>query len=279
MKDNIKILFLGDIVGRPGRISVKYFLQNVNEFLGYKPDLVIANCENASHGFGLTEKNYHDLLSFGIDILTSGNHIWDRKEIFNYIDSADRLLRPLNYPENVSGKGSLIYSGENYKVAVISILGRIFMDHYNSPWEVIKPEITRLQMETPVIIVDFHAEATAEKKAFGHFLSKIGVTAMLGTHTHVQTSDETIMHDVMAYITDAGYCGASESVIGMDISSSLNRLTTLLPSRYEIPAVDKATVNGVTLTVNPYNGIPESIQRVKQDLDLKKAIEEGKLNL
>jgi metallophosphoesterase (TIGR00282 family) len=277
MSDNIKILFLGDIVGRPGRNSVKYFLQNMEELIGYKADFVIANCENASHGFGLTEKNYRELIEYGIDILTSGNHIWDRKEIFHYIDQAEKLVRPLNYPDVTPGKGTIVISKDNYKVAVVNVLGRVFMEPYESPWKLIKSEITKLQMETPIVIVDFHAEATAEKIAFGHYMSQLGVTALLGTHTHVQTADEKILNNTTAYITDAGYCGADNSVIGMDVNTSISRLKSLLPVRYEIPPIENTVINAIMLTVNINNGLPLSIERIVQHFDLKKIMDEGKL--
>lgn len=276
MKTELDILFLGDIVGRPGRFAVKYFIENIETFIDNKPDFTIVNCENASHGFGLTEKNYNELSSLEIDVLTSGNHIWDRKEIFNYIDNADKLIRPLNYPSSTPGKGSLIVSKNGSSIGVINLLGRIFMDPYESPWEIVKSEIIKLQTQTPIIIIDFHAEATAEKMAFFHYISELGVTAMFGTHTHVQTADEKIYNST-AYITDAGYCGASNSIIGMDISSSLCRLTSLLPSRYEIPVINETTINGVLLSVNQTTGIPTKINRININFNLKNIIEEGKL--
>lgn len=276
MSRTIKILFLGDIVGRPGRFSVKYFLSNVEQFIGYQPDFIIANCENASHGFGLTEKNYNDLIGYGIDVLTSGNHIWDRKEIFVYIDKADKLLRPQNYPYGTPGKGVNIFFKDDYSVGIINLLGRVFMESYESPWEVIKSLILNMQQKTPIVIVDFHAEATAEKIAFGYYLSELGITALIGTHTHVQTADEKIISS-MAYISDVGYCGATDSVIGMDINTSIKKLTTLLPVKYEIGEIGNATINGITITVDPKTGISSEINRINFNIDLKKLIEEDKL--
>ncbi|MGD9580132.1 MAG: TIGR00282 family metallophosphoesterase [Vampirovibrionia bacterium] len=272
-----KILFLGDIVGRPGRSAVNHFVNNIESYLDYKPDFVIANCENASHGFGLTEKNYNELITSGIDLLTSGNHIWDRKEIFSYIDNADSLIRPLNYPEGTPGKGSIVIKKDDFSLGVINILGRVFMDPYESPWAIIKDEVIKLQAQTPNVIVDFHAEATAEKIAFGYFLSELGVTAMIGTHTHVQTADESILDGVTAYITDVGSCAAKRSVIGMDINSSLKRLSSLLPARYEIPSVDEVTISGIILSVDTLTGIPVGISRLKQDINLLNLSNEDKL--
>ncbi|MEW5818709.1 MAG: TIGR00282 family metallophosphoesterase [Cyanobacteriota bacterium] len=277
MNDTIKILFLGDIVGRPGRFAVKYFIQNIESFLTEKPDFIFANCENASHGFGLTEKNYNELIEASIDLLTSGNHIWDRKEIYSYIDKAPFLIRPINYPENTPGKGSSVVTKNGVSVAVINFLGRIFMDPYESPWVLIKDEILKLQSITPIVIIDFHAEATAEKIAFGYYLSDLGASAMIGTHTHVPTADETILNDCMAYITDVGYCGAVPSVIGMDIDSSIKKLSSLLPSRYEVPPVNEAVVCGALISINANTGVSSDIQRIKYQLDLKKLIEEDKI--
>ena len=208
---NLKILFFGDIVGKPGRNAVKFYLENLPE--EEKPDFVIANVENASHGFGLTEKNYNELSSYGIDCMTSGNHIWDKKDIFNYIDTAGKLLRPLNYPQGVQGKGSAIFECGNYKIGVVNFLGRVFMNLVDDPFKIAEEEIKKLKEITPVVIVDFHAEATAEKICFAKYCAELGVSAFFGTHTHVQTADEKILNG-MGYITDAGFCGTIDSVIG-----------------------------------------------------------------
>lgn len=276
MKESINILFLGDIVGRPGRFAVKYFLQDLENLINLKPDIVIANAENASHGFGLTEKNYNELLGYGIDLLTSGNHIWDRKDIFNYVDEADKLIRPYNYPEGTPGCGARLYEKDGIKIAVINLLGRVFMDAYESPWN-ISSEITKFQSETPIVLVDYHAEATAEKIAFSYFLANQGVSAMVGTHTHVQTADNKIIDDSMAYITDVGYCGSERSVIGMDIDSSVYRLSRLLPARFEIPEIDKAIVSGVIINIDTKSGISNSISKFTHTLDLVNLIEQEKL--
>lgn len=277
MSEDLNILFLGDIVGRPGRYAVKYFLENVEEILSCKPDLVIANAENASHGFGLTEKNYNDLLSYGVDILTSGNHIWDRKDIFNYIEGTDRLIRPINYPPDTPGRGSLVYQKDGVSYAVINFLGRVFMSAYESPWAISKEEILTLQSQTPIVIADFHAEASAEKVAFGKYLADFGVTAMVGTHTHVQTADESIINQTTAYITDVGACAATNGVIGMDYETSLKRLSTLLPVRYEVADIDKSLICGVIISVDRNTGIAKNITRIQHSIDLKTLLEEGKL--
>lgn len=254
---SIKIIFFGDLVGKPGRFAVRDFLENNNNY-----DFVIANVENASHGFGLTEKNYNDLSEYGINCMTSGNHIWDKKEIFNYIENADKLIRPFNYPINTPGTGSRIFDIKNgVKVGVINILGRVFMSPIDSQWESVVNEIKRLKEITPIIIIDFHAEATAEKICFAKYCSKLGVSAFFGTHTHVQTADEQIMDD-MGYITDAGFCGTYDSVIGMEYNTSLNRFTTVIPERYEVAEGNIVQINAVEVDINCENGYTTDIKRI-----------------
>lgn len=277
---NIKVLFFGDLVGRPGRFAVRDFLmpddpQALPQAAGEKYDFIIANVENASHGFGLTEKNYNELSEYGIDCMTSGNHIWDKKEIFNYIDKADKLIRPFNYPENTPGFGSRIFETENgVKIGVINVLGRVFMAPVESQWAVVKDEIERLKSITPVVIVDFHAEATAEKICFGRFCSELGVSAFFGTHTHVQTADEQIINN-MGYITDAGFCGAAESVIGMDYKTSLNRFTTVIPERYDVADSNVVQINAVEVEINQVSGHTVAIKRVFCYADKSKKEEEN----
>jgi len=264
-KECLDILFLGDIVGRPGRKIVARYLKSLD---GDKPDFVIANAENASHGFGLTERNYNELINLNIGALTSGNHIWDKKEILNYIDEATRLIRPLNYPEGVPGEGSKIFNVNGVSVGIINLLGRIFMAPMDSPWEALEKEVKKLQYETPVIIVDFHAEATAEKISLAHYADKLGVSAVIGTHTHVQTADEKIMDCGMAYITDVGFCGAYDGIIGMDKESSLKRLVTCLPERFDIAPLGKAELNAVRMIINSNTGCAEKIERIKYITDV-----------
>lgn len=259
MPKQLKIIFFGDIVGKLGRKAVGECLTELKTGQN-PPDFAIANVENASHGFGLTEKNYKEICSSGFDCLTSGNHIWDKKEIFNYIDSADKLIRPINYPKKTKGVGSRVFEVGDSKIAVINILGRTFMQPVDSPWDIIKKEIKKLQKITPNIIIDFHAEATAEKVGFGIFCSELGATAVFGTHTHVQTADEKIIND-MAYITDAGFCGASDSVIGMDYKTSLKRLSTGLPERYEMPSSKVIQINAVEVLIDAETGKSLEIKR------------------
>lgn len=254
----IKILFLGDLVGRPGRFVVRDFLKKQRE----NYDFIIANVENASHGFGLTEKNYNEISEYGIDCMTSGNHIWDKREILNYIDKADKLVRPFNYPNGTPGRGSRVFELDNgVKVAVINALGRVFMAPVDSQWETVADEIKRLKEITQIIIVDFHAEATAEKICFGRFCADLGASAFFGTHTHVQTADEQIVNN-MGYITDAGFCGTSDGVIGMEYNTSLNRFTTCIPERYEVADGNVVQINAVEVEIDSTSGHAAAIKRI-----------------
>ncbi len=255
----LKILFFGDMVGKPGRNAVKEYLQSFAP--EEKPDFVIANVENASHGFGLTEKNYNELSSYGIDCMTSGNHIWDKKDIFNYIEQADKLVRPMNYPEGAKGLGSRIFDCGEYKIGVINLLGRVFTTLVDDPFRLVESEIARLKKITPIIIIDFHAEATAEKICFAKFCSELGASAVFGTHTHVQTADENILNG-MGYITDAGFCGTVDSVIGMEYKTSLSRFLTGIPERYDVAEGGECQINAVEVEISPSTGRALAIRRI-----------------
>ena len=252
--DTLKILFLGDITGRQGRCAVKSYLASLMENV---PDFVIANVENASHGFGLTKKNYEDLANSGINCMTSGNHIWDKKDIYEYIDEAVNLVRPVNYPAGTQGHGSAIYEIKGNKIGLINALGRVFMPPIDSPWDVVVNEINKLKNEgVEHIFIDFHAEATAEEICFSKYLAKefntednALIKGFFGTHTHVQTADEQILNG-MAYITDAGFCGSTDGVIGMEFSTSLKRLSTGLPERYEVAQSNTSQINGVEVIID-----------------------------
>lgn len=274
----IKIIFFGDTVGRPGRFAVRDYLledrkigrcdNRINSDISLTSDLpilmpsfIIANIENASHGFGLTEKNYNDFLIYGVDAMTCGNHIWDKKDIYSYIDNADRLVRPINYPENTRGVGSRIFDIGICKIGVINAIGRVFMSIVDSQWDIVKKEVERIKQITPIVVIDFHAEASAEKICFARFCSELGVSAFFGTHTHVQTADETIING-MAYITDVGFCGASDGVIGMDYQTSLNRFLTGIPERYEVAQGNTVQVNAVEVEVDIQSGKAKSIKRI-----------------
>ena len=283
MDENLeyRILFLGDITGRPGRLAVSSYIKNLTD--NNKPDFIFANIENASHGFGLTKKNYEELSAIGIDCFTSGNHIWDKKDIYEYISEADKLIRPINYPKGTPGVGYKIVEKENLKIGVINVLGRVFMPPIDSPWEIVIDTIDNMIKDNVKnILIDFHGEATAEKLCFARFLSEkynnenlSVVKAFCGTHTHVQTADEKITNG-MAYITDAGFCGSTEGIIGMEYLTSLKRLSTSLPERYEISGGNLAQINGVEIVINKQ--FATQIKRINFMIDNNENIKEAKID-
>lgn len=257
-KADIKLLILGDIIGKPGRKIVKNFLsQRKKEF-----DLIIANVENAAHGFGVSLSCLTELKEAGVQIFTGGNHTFDRKEIFDFIEKEPLLLRPANYPRGTPGSGYCLFKiHEQTTVAVINIMGTVFMQPLASPFMVADEIIALVEKDADIIIVDFHAEATAEKVAMGWYLNG-KVAAVVGTHTHVQTADERILPDGTGYITDAGCCGPANGIIGMDREGAFRRFVQQLPARLEV-ASGPATLCGVELTVNQSTGKTTAIQRVK----------------
>lgn len=269
-KQTIKVLFFGDLVGKSARNAVRDFLAPIKEYY----DFVIVNGENASHGFGLTKKNYENLLEFGVDCITSGNHIWDKKEIWEYIDTADKLVRPLNYPKDTKGEGWRIFeTGKGVKIGVINFLGTVFMSPIDSPWRMVKEIVEEIKKITPIVIVDFHAEATAEKICFGRYCSEFGVSAFFGTHTHVQTADEKILNN-MAYITDAGFCGTVDSIIGMKYESSVSKFLTCMPERYDVAEGDETQINAVEVEIDINTGYAVAIKRIS----CNSKVEENKEN-
>ncbi len=261
--NTIKIAFFADVVGKPGRFALRDFLtKNSSQY-----DLVIANIENASHGFGLTEKNYNDFIEYGVDAMTCGNHIWDKKDIHEYIEKADRLIRPINYPYGTPGVGSrIIETKDGVKIGIINALGQVFMSIIDSPWKIIENEIKNIKQITPIVILDFHAEATAEKVCLGRYCSELGLSAFFGTHTHIQTADESIING-MGYITDAGFCGAGDGVIGMDYHTSLSRFLSALPQKYEIAQGNTVIVNGVVVEIDKNSGQTVNIKRIYETMN------------
>ena len=254
----MKILAVGDIVGE---IGVKK-LGNVLQSLRNKEniDFIIVNGENSAEGMGITEKNFNDIISFGTDVVTMGNHTWGKKDIFKFIDNP-KLIRPANYPEGVLGKGYEIYNCKNKKIAVINLIGRVDMGILSeNPFLVVNKIIEEIKNKVDIIIIDFHAEATAEKIAMGHYLDG-KVTIIFGTHTHVQTADEKILPNGTGYITDIGMTGPEHSVIGMDIQASIKRFETTLPERYKI-ATGKAIFNSCIFEINNNTNKVTSIKRV-----------------
>jgi metallophosphoesterase (TIGR00282 family) len=260
----MRILFFGDIVGRPGREITEAILPDFKKT--QKIDFVIANGENASGGSGITPKVAEKLLANGIDVLTSGDHIWKRKEIYDYLKVSARIVRPANYPEGVAGRGStVIDAGKGKKVAVINLIGRVFMEAVDCPFMKVKEEIDKVSRETNIIIVDMHAEATSEKVAMGWYLDGL-VSAMVGTHTHIQTADEKILPKGTAYITDCGMTGPYDSVIGRKKEQILLRFLTQLPTRFEM-ADSGVEMHGVIIDVDDKTGKASSIERVQSKMD------------
>ena len=255
----IRLLFIGDIVGRPGRDLVRRGTAALRDY--HQIDLVIANAENAASGFGLTRDIGDAILSLGVDVMTSGNHIWDKKEVLDYIVREPRLIRPANYPAGVPGRGSyLAQTGDGRFVGVVNVMGRVFMPSLDDPFAVVLREIEALRPRTRVIIVDFHAEATSEKVAMGWHLDG-RATLVVGTHTHVQTADERILPHGTAYLTDAGMTGPHDSIIGMEIAPSLGRFLNGMPSRFE-PATGNPRLNGVVVEADDKTGTATAVTRV-----------------
>jgi len=240
----MNILFIGDIVGRPGRDLVHRGLRGLVEHYGI--DLVIANAENSANGFGITRDIGHILLEWGVDVMTSGNHIWDKKEVLEYIVTEPRLLRPANYPAGVPGRGSYVaQTGDGRAIGVINLMGRVFMVPIDDPFAGALREIEAIRHRTRIIFVDMHAEATSEKIAMGWYLDG-KVTAVIGTHTHVQTADDRILPNGTAYLTDAGMTGPHDSIIGMEKEPSLARFLNGMPTKFE-PAIGNPRLNGVVI--------------------------------
>jgi hypothetical protein len=261
----MKILFIGDIVGSPGREAVKKILPKLKE--EHSLDFIIANAENASGGSGITLKVSEELFSSGVDVLTSGDHIWKKKEIFELINQDERILRPLNYPSGAPGRGSNIFKTKSgKKIGVINICGRVFMDSLESPFKTAMAAQEELIKETKIIIVDVHAEATSEKVALGWYLDG-KVSAVLGTHTHIQTADEKILPMGTAYITDVGMAGPYDSVIGRKVDDVLTRFLTSIPVRFEV-AEGNIQLHGVVLDIDDANGRAKSILRLQEKLNV-----------
>jgi hypothetical protein len=228
----VRILFIGDIVGEPGRRAVKSLLPQLRE--QYRLDFIIANGENSAGGSGITPKTAAEIFSAGVDVITSGDHLWDQKEVVELLRNEKRFIRPLNYPAGTVGLGSVvIQKGSLPPVAVLNLQGRTFMPALENPFQLGRTEVERLRLQTKIIFVDIHAEATSEKIALARMLDG-QVSAVIGTHTHVQTADEQIFPGGTAYLTDAGFTGPHESVLGREIAPIIQRFQTNLPQRFEV---------------------------------------------
>jgi metallophosphoesterase (TIGR00282 family) len=255
----MKIIAIGDIVGRPGRQAVHELLYGLRRKYGI--DLVIANGENAAGGFGLTLKIARELFKYGIDVLTSGNHIWAQKDIIPHLDEDIPILRPLNYPEGVPGRGYLTIG----KVLVVNLIGRTFMSSYDCPFRAMDRLLAETEPKPPVIIVDFHAEATSEKVALGRYLDG-RVSAVLGTHTHVGTIDAQVLPGGTAYVTDIGMTGPIDGVIGDDAEAVISRFLTMMPHHLSV-GKGNPLFNAIMVEVDEDSGRATSIERIYREVE------------
>lgn len=256
----VNILFIGDVVGKPGREAMRALLPGI--LAEYKADAVIVNGENSASGFGITQKIADEMFSQGVLAITSGNHIWDRKESMPFIAKEHRVLRPLNYPPGVPGTGSVIVNVDGIKLAVISLMGRIFMSTIDCPFRAADEEVQRLSAITNNIFIDIHAEATSEKIALAHYLDG-RVSAVIGTHTHVQTADERVLCGGTAYITDAGMTGPIDSIIGVRKTEVIERFLTSMPQKFEVPD-GPVLLCGVVVDIDSDTGRAVSIKRIQR---------------
>ena len=255
----MKILFIGDIFAKPGREIARKAIPALVQKRAL--DVVIANVENSAAGFGVTGDIADAIAGYGVDVMTSGNHIWDKKEVLDYLPRQPKLLRPANFPAGVPGRGSYVAQTRTGEpIAVLNLMGRIFMTPLDDPFAVALREVDALRAKARVIIVDFHAEATSEKVAMGWHLDG-RVTAVIGTHTHVQTADDRILPKGTAYLTDAGMTGPHDSIIGVSVDAALGRFLTSMPARFEA-ASGVGRLNAVIVTADPASGRATAIERL-----------------
>ena len=259
----MKLLFIADIVGQPGRRAVKEILPRLRE--QHRIQVVVANGENAAGGSGITVKTAEEIFSAGVDIMTSGDHLWDQKEIMTVLESERRFVRPLNYPAGTPGQGSAIFETQGYPpVAVVNLQGRTFMAPLENPFHAALAEVPKLRRTTPIIFVDFHAEATSEKVAMARMLDG-QASAIVGTHTHVQTADEQIFPGGTAFLCDGGFTGPHESVIGREIEPVIQRFITNMPQKFEV-AKGRVLLQGALIEIDEVTGRATAIQRISEAL-------------
>lgn len=257
--NEMDILFIGDVVGSPGRDMINEYVPKLKD--KYRPHITIINGENAAGGKGITEKIYRGFLEVGAQAVTLGNHTWDNREIFEFIDEAKYLVRPANFPENNPGKGIVYIKLNQFEVAVINLQGRTFLPAIDDPFVKADELIKEARERTPFIFVDFHGEATSEKQAIGWYLDG-RVSAVVGTHTHVQTADERILPKGTAYISDVGMTGPYDGILGMDREVVLKRFLTSLPVRFEVPTTGRTQLSGVLIQLDDKTGLAKSIKRI-----------------
>lgn len=257
----MQILVIGDVIGKPGRKILSHWLPELRS--SYRPDLIIINGENAAGGFGLTPNVADEIFNMGVHCITSGNHIWDKKEIYGYIAGESRLIRPANYPPMTPGAGIFTTEVKPFgKVAVINLIGRVFMGPADCPFRTIDAILADFPIDLKNIIIDMHGEATSEKIAMGHYLNG-RVTAVIGTHSHVVTADETILSLGTAYITDIGMTGPVDSIIGIKKELILNKFLSSMPVKYEV-ASGKSVLRGVMVSVDQTTGKASQITRIER---------------
>ena len=257
----MKILYIGDTVGNAGRTIVKHYLNGFRE--EFKIDVTILNCENAAAGFGITPKIADEFFDWGIDVLTSGNHVWDKKEIIPYLEKNSRILRPANYPRDNPGQGlTVLKTRSGDEVAVLNLQGRVFMTPIDDPFRTADTELAKLPATVKIIFVDMHAEATSEKVAMGWYLDG-RVSAVIGSHTHIPTADETILPKGTAYLTDAGMSGPFDSVVGVVRDQIIQRFLTQIPMRLDASSQD-ARLNAVVIDIDSVTGKARNIQRIQR---------------
>lgn len=254
----VNIVFIGDVIGNPGRHALSKELHRIVD--RFRGDLVIANGENSAGGFGITEEVGKELFTYGVSVITSGNHIWDKRDSYGFLDAEERIVRPANYPSGAPGHGyTIVKTAGGRRIGVLNLEGRVFMNNLMCPFRTADELIGLMKAETDLIFVDFHAEATSEKLALGWYLDG-RVAAIVGTHTHVQTADERIFPAGTAYITDAGMTGSFDSVIGMRKEPAIEKFLTQLPVKFEVAKRD-VRMQGVVVTIDENSGRSTAIQR------------------
>ncbi|MFD0049385.1 TIGR00282 family metallophosphoesterase [Actinomycetes bacterium NPDC127524] len=255
----MKLLFVGDVVGSPGRDMLKEYLPKMKE--KFKPHITIVNGENAAGGRGITEKIYREFLGWGAQAVTLGNHAWDNREIFEFIDDAKYLVRPANFPEETPGEGLKFLKLNQYEIAIINLQARTFMPALDCPFRKAEELVAEAKKRTPIIFVDFHGEATSEKQAMGWFLDG-QVSAVIGTHTHVQTADQRILPGGTAYLSDAGMTGPYDGILGMEKEAVIHRFLTSLPVRFEVPKTGRTVLSAVLIEIDEKTGKSRKIDTI-----------------
>ena len=258
----MRVLFIGDIVGEPGRKAVKTLVPVLRE--RHALDVVVANGENSAGGSGLTTKTAEEILAAGVDVITTGDHVWDQKEVATLLPNEPRVLRPLNYPEGTIGQGTRLFETSHGPMAVVNLQGRVFMPELDNPFVVGEAEVRRLRHATKIILIDFHAEATSEKIAMARFLDG-QISALIGTHTHVQTGDEQIFPGGTAFLCDAGFTGPHDSVLGREIEPVVKRFLTYTPQRFHV-ATGRVLLQGAIVDIDHDTGRATNIIRVSEPL-------------